>query len=349
MMIRLGRRTATAATATVDAAGSIVDQLDRAAAGSISSSLADLAALYGIDDRQLGRLAAFAALNPAIAAGLGDRIDRLASSLRAGHPGRTWFADRRHEAARWTKLADLLLCGRLDDHLVERTSLRMADFHANGASPTDVFPWASVLPQMVAECATERGLPSAAVAELVLTASRVCTIVVMIGTRTFNELHIEQLTSLEELRSASSELAHLARSLEELAYAGGSDALEGRVETAISALDQVATNATGIGQIIELIGSIAAQTNLLALNATIEAARAGQEGKGFAVVANEVKNLASMTRSSLGDIEQLVRQMQHSVETATASVSGVESATEALRATAQSMSHLSGQLQVRAG
>ena len=346
-MFRLGRR-ATAATTAAEAEPA-PDRLERASSGSISPSLADLAALYGIDDRQLGRLAAFAAQNPGIAAGLGDRIDHLASSLRAGHPGRTWFADRRHETARWTKLADLLLCGRLDDHLVERTSLRMADFYANGASPTDVFPWASILPQLVAECAAERGLPSAVATELVLTASRVCTIVVMIGTRTFNELHIEQLTSLEELRSASNELAHLARSLEEMAYAGGADALEGRVETAISALDQVTENAGDIGQIIELIGSIAAQTNLLALNATIEAARAGQEGKGFAVVASEVKNLASMTRSSLGDIEQLVRQMQHSVETATASVSGVESATEALRATAQAMSQLSGQLQDRAG
>ncbi len=325
------------------------DPLALASPGSISASLADLAKLYGVDEQQLGRLAAFAAQNPEISAELGDRIDRLASSLHQGHPGRTWFADRRHESARWSKLADLLLCGRLDDHLVERTSLRMADFYAQGASPTDVFPWASLLPQMVAERTMVHQLPAPLAAELVLTASRVCTIVVMIGTRTFNELHVEQLTSLEELRSASNELAHLARSLEELAYSGGPDALEGRVETAISALDQVTTNAAGIGQIIELIGSIAAQTNLLALNATIEAARAGQEGKGFAVVASAVKNLASMTRSSLGDIEQLVREMQYSVETATASVNGVESATEALRSTAQSMSQLSGQLQSRAG
>ena len=53
-----------------------------------------------------------------------------------------------------------------------------------------------------------------------------------------------------------------------------------------------------IGDVVNLISSIAGQTNLLALNATIEAARAGDAGKGFAVVAGEGKNLASRTDQS---------------------------------------------------
>jgi Amt family ammonium transporter len=62
--------------------------------------------------------------------------------------------------------------------------------------------------------------------------------------------------------------------------------------------------ADGIGEVVSLIGSIAAQTNLLALNATIEAARAGEAGKGFAVVAGEVKALATQTTRAVEDIDR---------------------------------------------
>ena len=57
-----------------------------------------------------------------------------------------------------------------------------------------------------------------------------------------------------------------------------------------------------IGDVTQLISTIAAQTNLLALNATIEAARAGDAGRGFAVVAQEVKALASQTAKATSEI-----------------------------------------------
>jgi methyl-accepting chemotaxis protein len=64
-------------------------------------------------------------------------------------------------------------------------------------------------------------------------------------------------------------------------------------ETTDADVASLAAAAERVGQVVDLIRSIADQTNLLALNATIEAARAGEAGRGFAVVASEVKALAT--------------------------------------------------------
>jgi methyl-accepting chemotaxis protein len=85
-----------------------------------------------------------------------------------------------------------------------------------------------------------------------------------------------------------------------------------------------------IGDVIQIISSIADQTNLLALNATIEAARAGEIGKGFAVVAGEVKELARETADATKKVSEQIAALQASAE----SVAG------GIRATSETISQM---------
>jgi methyl-accepting chemotaxis protein len=83
-----------------------------------------------------------------------------------------------------------------------------------------------------------------------------------------------------------------------------------------SSINELSKRAEEIGDIINVITSIAGQTNMLALNAAIEAARAGEVGKGFAVVADEVRNLAEGSTKAAHQISDIVVQIQESVENA---------------------------------
>jgi methyl-accepting chemotaxis protein len=108
----------------------------------------------------------------------------------------------------------------------------------------------------------------------------------------------EMGSSIKEIARSAVEAARIATS-----------AVEAAAKTNAT-VSRLGDSSTEIGNVVEVITSIAQQTNLLALNATIEAARAGEAGKGFAVVATEVKELAKQTAKATDEIGRKIEAIQ---------------------------------------
>ncbi|MFC0241402.1 methyl-accepting chemotaxis protein [Rhodopseudomonas telluris] len=112
-------------------------------------------------------------------------------------------------------------------------------------------------------------------------------------------------SATEEMASSVNEISRQVQDSARIA----SEAVE-QARRTNARVGELAQAATRIGDVVELINTIAGQTNLLALNATIEAARAGEAGRGFAVVASEVKALAEQTAKATGEISQQITGIQ---------------------------------------
>jgi len=122
----------------------------------------------------------------------------------------------------------------------------------------------------------------------------------------------EGSTNVQSVASATEEMTssvnEISRQVQESARMAGEAVDQARkTNDRVSELSKAAAR---IGDVVELINTIAGQTNLLALNATIEAARAGEAGRGFAVVASEVKALAEQTAKATGEIGQQISGIQ---------------------------------------
>ncbi len=126
----------------------------------------------------------------------------------------------------------------------------------------------------------------------------------------------EAASNVQTVAASSEELAASVREINgQMAHSTRvADMAYSEAESSHTRIDLLASAASAIGDVINLIKGIADQTNLLALNATIEAARAGEAGKGFAVVASEVKQLASQTAKATDEIAAKVSEIQGATE-----------------------------------
>ena len=129
----------------------------------------------------------------------------------------------------------------------------------------------------------------------------------------------------EELSSSVTEISRQVQESARMAH----DAVD-QARMTNDRVSELSKAAARIGDVVELINTIAGQTNLLALNATIEAARAGEAGRGFAVVASEVKALAEQTAKATGEIGQQINGIQAATQESVGAIKEISGTIERL-------------------
>ena len=115
-------------------------------------------------------------------------------------------------------------------------------------------------------------------------------------------------TTVRQTATTAGEVA--AQSGQAVDAAQQSSAAIARVSSAFSGIEN---SSQRIGEIVQVIESIAFQTNILALNAAVEAARAGEQGRGFAVVASEVRALAQRSAGAAKEVRTVIESSSQQV------------------------------------
>lgn len=130
----------------------------------------------------------------------------------------------------------------------------------------------------------------------------------------------EQLTgSAQEMASSAEELYSSSRNIGELVT---------KASVGINKMDDI----------LSYITQISNTTNMLGLNAAIEASRAGEQGKGFAVVAQEIRKLATQSKTSVLDISDSLKTIREDINDILEFIKSFTSTSETQSAQAEQLS-----------
>lgn len=171
----------------------------------------------------------------------------------------------------------------------------------------------------------------------------------VLGTLSF-ALSIEKESNIiemaSELKSFSEQLSISSQQMSSTA-----EELSASSKSISNIADDTKSGITKMDDILEYIRNVADTTNLLGLNASIEAARASESGRGFSVVANEIRKLASGSKSSVHEITVALTKIKNDINSILEFVNAFSNTSESqaanaeeLAANSERLSELSSQL-----